>query len=164
MIKFARSVSALAVTALLALALLSACGGDDGEATPTPAAGTPTAVVTATPVATTPAAPTTPGQVTLEITDISPSPAKVGDTVTITFKTQPKNFIGLQVTDPNGQIAIQTQLTAGADGTAVLDQTVKLAGEWKVEAAAGRSIADLLALQINPKPGPHSDDATFEVQ
>ncbi len=120
---------------------------------------------TITVTATTPAGTPTPATpVTLEIVSVSPSPAAVGDTVTITFKTQPKNFIGLQVTDPNGQIAIQTQLTAGADGTAVLDQTVKLAGEWKVEAAAGRSIADLLALQINPKPGPHSDDATFEVQ
>lgn len=164
MIKFARNVSGLAVTALLAVALLSACGGGEGT-TPTPSAGTPTAAPTTAPVTTPPAGTgTASAPVTLEIMSISPNPAKVGDKVTVTFKTQPKNLIGLQVTDPNGQIAIQTQLTAGADGTAIFDQTVKLAGEWKVEGAAGRSIADLLALQINPIAGPHSADATFVVQ
>lgn len=159
----------LAVSACAALGLAVACGGGE-EATPTPtraATTAPVATVTAAPAtkAATPVAGTgSPAAVTLKITSVTPNPAKAGDKVTITFQTQPGNVIGLQITAPNGQIAIQTQLTAGGDGTATLDQVVNTPGTWKVEAAAGRTIADLLALQLNPQPGPHSDDATFEVQ
>ncbi len=159
----------LTVSASLSLGLAAACGGGE-ESTPTPttAATTAPAATPTPPAATqaaTPAAATgSPAAVTLKIVSVEPNPAKVGDKVTITFETQPGNVIGLQVTAPNGQIAIQTQLTAGGDGTATLDQVVNTPGTWKVEAAAGRTVADLLALQLNPVPGPHSDDATFEVQ
>ncbi len=156
----------LALGASLALISAVACGGGE-EATPTPtraATTAPAATATATKAATPVAGTSSPAAVTLKIASVAPNPAKVGDKVTITFNTQPGNVIGLQVTAPNGQIAIQTQLTAGGDGTATLDQVVNTPGTWKVEAAAGRTVADLLALQLNPVPGPHSDDATFEVQ
>lgn len=160
----------LVASAVTALGLGVACGGGE-EASPTPTraattapTATTTLAATATQAATPSAATGSPAPVTLKITSVTPNPAKAGDTVTITFQTQPGNVIGLQITAPNGQIAVQTQLTAGGDGTATLDQVVNTPGTWKVEAAAGRTIADLLALQLNPQPGPHSDDATFEVQ
>lgn len=150
---------------VVASMLFAACGGG-GEASPTPSvkpseSAGPTSPAAASP---TPAGSPAPPPV-LTINSVSPDPAKVGDKVTVTFKTEPSAMIGFQITDPNGQIAIQMQAQAGADGIATYDYTVSGAtGKYLVEAAAGRSIADLLMLQIRPTTGPNTADATFQVQ
>ena len=163
MIRDARRACAAAILVLVAAALLEACG--DGEKTaPTQTASQPPSTPTATASAATPA--TTPGApLTLTIASILPKPAKVGDSVTITFETRAGAVIGFQITDPQGQTAAQTLVTAGSDGTATYELTIDgPPGTWLVEAAAGASIADLLRLQASPSPGPQTADATFEVQ
>ena len=144
---------------LLAIALvavlLSACGGE--EAVPTPTASPTRAPATAS--------PTPSGPLTLTIISVSPSPAKVGDQVTVTFKTQPGAAIGIQITDSAGKIVAQTMLTAGSDGTATHKQPIAgPTGAWRVEAAAGATIQDLLRLQASPTAGPQTAVATFQVQ
>jgi multidrug efflux pump subunit AcrA (membrane-fusion protein) len=158
-----RSLYGSAMLLLLALALLAACGDDEGPGTtgePTQSpAGTSPAPSEATPTA----APDAP--LTLEVSSISPDPANVGDEVTITFETQPAAQIGLQIKDADGQTVHQGQLTAGSDGTATFTGALQgPTGTWLVEAAAAATVQGLLALQMAPTPGPHSTEATFEMQ
>jgi len=148
---------------LLAVALFAACGDDEEPAATAAPPQTPTATTPAGSEATPTVAPDTP--LTLSIVSISPDPAQVGDEVTITFETQPAAVIGMQITDAEGQTVDQTQLTAGSDGTATFTDSLDgPTGTWRVEAAAGTSVADLLALQLAPTPGPQTAEATFEVQ
>jgi hypothetical protein len=148
---------------LLTLALFAACGDDEEPAATAAPTQAPTATTPADSEATPTVAPDTP--LTLSIVSISPDPAQVGDEVTVTFETQPAAVIGLQITDAQGQIVVQTQLTAGSDGTATFKETLDgPTGTWRVEAAAGTSVADLLALQLAPTPGPQTAEATFEMQ
>ena len=148
----------------LAVVLLSACGGE--EASPTPTARPTQAPATPSPAAS-PAIPTlAPGTpLTLTIASISPTPAKIGDQVTVTFRTQPGAVIGFQITDSQGKTVVQKLMTVGSDGTATYEQTIAgPQGTWRVEAAAGATIDDLLQLQAAPTPGPETANATFEVQ
>ena len=148
----------------LAVVLLSACGGE--EANPTPTARPTRAPVTPSPAASPATATPAPGtQLTLTISSVSPNPAKIGDQVTVTFRTQPAAVIGFQITDSQGTIVAQTMATAGSDGMATYNQAIAgPQGTWLVEAAAGATIQDLLRLQAAPTPGPEAADATFEVQ
>jgi ABC-type glycerol-3-phosphate transport system substrate-binding protein len=158
-----KNLSGIVILALAASTLLAACGdGEEPRATPGPAQ-TPT-VTTPEPTDAIPTlAPGTP--LTLSISSISPNPAQVGDEVTITFETQPTAVIGLQITDAQGETVVQTQLTAGSDGTVTFEDALEgPTGTWSIEAAAGATVPDLLALQIAPTPGPHSAKATFEMQ
>ncbi len=85
--------------------------------------------------------------------------------MTILFKTQPGAVIGFEITDPQARTVAQTMVTAGRDGTASYRQTAEaVPGTWRVEAAAGATIQDLLRLQAQPTSGPETADATFEVQ
>ncbi len=153
----------LLVIALIVV-LLSACGGE--EATPTPTARPTQAPATPSPAAS-PATPTpAPGTpLTLTISSISPTPAKIGDQVTVTFTTQPEAVIGFQITDSQGKTVAQTMVPADSDGTATYTQAIAgPQGTWRVEAAAGATAQDLLRLQAAPTPGPETANATFEVQ
>jgi hypothetical protein len=148
----------------LAIVLLSACGGE--EASPTPTARPTQAPATSSPAAS-PAVPTlAPGTpVTLTIASISPTPAKIGDQVTVTFKTQPGAVVGFQITDSQGKSVAQTLVLVSSDGTATYTLAITgPQGTWRVEAAAGATIDDLLRLQAAPTPGPETATATFEVQ
>lgn len=153
----------LLVIALIVV-LLSACGGE--EATPTPTARPTQAPATPSPAAS-PATPTpAPGTpLTLTISSISPTPAKIGDQVTVTFTTQPEAVIGFQITDSQGKSVAQTLVPVGSDGTATYALPIAgPQGTWRVEAAAGATAQDLLRLQAAPTPGPETANATFEVQ
>lgn len=149
------------LTVLTGLLLLSACGGASPTATPTKAPPTAPSTAVVSPVPT--LAPGTP--LTLEISSISPNPARVGDQVTITFKSRPGALIGFEITAPKDQSVVQTAVTVGSDGTATYKQQVQgPKGTWQVDATAGASLQDLLRLQTAPTPGPNSASATFEVQ
>ncbi len=158
------------VVSALAVVLLAACGGGGGSATSTATTPTQTRATSspaASPTAGTPAPGTqTPGgQITLTISSISPNPAKVGDQLTITFKTQPGNVIGFQITDSQGSTVAQNLVTAGSDGMATFTQTISgPTGTWDVQGAAAASVNDLLRLQAAPTAGPETADATFQVQ
>lgn len=158
-----RRIPLVIATLLFATLLLSACGDDDGEGqTPEPTEG-PTATATATATPTPDSDPD--ATITLSITSVTPDPAAPGDEVAIVFETAPDAVIGLQVTDSEGNTVAQTQLTAGPDGIVTYHHIVDVpAGTWLVEAAAGATVQDLLALQLNPVAGPHSDEASFDVQ
>ena len=152
----------------LAAVVLSACGGEEAAPTPTTA---PTVSPTRAPATTSPAAspavssPTPGAPLILTISSISPAPAKVGDQVTVIFETRPGAVIGFQITDSGGKIVVQTMLTVGSDGTATYKQPIAgPQGTWRVEAAAGTTIQDLLRLQAAPTAGPETADATFEVR
>jgi ABC-type glycerol-3-phosphate transport system substrate-binding protein len=167
MLKFTQSMPAIIAALLLSALLLSACGdGDeDGDAQTATPTEEPVATATATPTSTEEPTPDSDGTITLSITSVSPDPAAPGDEVAIVFETAPGAEIGLQVTDSEGNTVAQTQLTAGPDGIATYHHIVDVpAGAWLVEAAAGATVQDLLALQLNPVAGPHSDEASFEVQ
>jgi hypothetical protein len=152
---------------LLGLALVSflvlgaaACGGGE-EASPTPSS---TASATASPTAAATTPPAT-GELTLDISSVSPSAIHVGDTVTVTFVTRAGAFIGLQVIDAEGNTVGQQMVTAGSDGKALYDFVAQGApGSWLISAAAGATIDDLLRLQASPVPGPNTVDRTIEVQ
>jgi len=148
----------------LAVVLLSACGGK--EAAPTLTARPTQATATPSPAASPATATPAPGaRLTLTISSISPNPAKIGDEVTVTFRSQPEAVIGFQITDSQGTIVAQTMATAGSDGTATYKQPIEGPhGTWRVEAAAGATIQDLLRLQAAPTPGPETADGTLEVQ
>ena len=149
----------------LTVVLLSACGGE--EATPTPTARPTQAPATPSPAASLAAATPTPGTpLTLTISSISPTPAKIGDQVTVTFRTQPEAVIGLQITDSQGETVAQTMVIVDSDGTATYTTQAISGpqGTWRVEAAAGATVEDLLQLQAAPTPGPETANATFEVQ
>lgn len=163
MLRFIRTVPVVIAALLLGTLLLSACdNGDDNGSAQT---AEPTEEPTATPTSSEEPAPDSDAPITLSITTITPDPAAPGDEVAITFETAPLASIGLQITDSEGNLAAQSSLTAGADGTATFDLTVDdPTGTWLVEAAAGATIEDLLALQLAPVPGPHSAEASFEVQ
>jgi hypothetical protein len=158
----------LAIVVLSSIALLlAACGNgdEDGDAQTAGPTEEPTAAATATPTSTEEPTPDSDGTITLSITSVSPDPASPGDEVAIVFETAPDALIGLQITDSEGNTVAQTQLTAGPDGIATYQHIVDVpAGTWLVEAAAGATVQDLLALQLNPVAGPHSDEASFEVQ
>jgi len=56
-------------------------------------------------------------------------------------------------------------LTVGSDGIATYKQPIAgPQGTWRVEAAEGVTIQDLLRLQAAPTAGPETADATFEVR
>jgi hypothetical protein len=96
---------------------------------------------------------------------VSPEPAANGVEVTIVFETAPTAAIGMQIMDEEGTIKAQAQLTAGDDGIATYAYVVDGdPGTWTVDGAAAASVQGLLALQLNPVAGPHSDDATFTVE
>jgi hypothetical protein len=163
MFKPKRILNGSAILLLSTLALLAACGDDEEPGTTPAPTLAPTATATAASDAIPTSAPDTP--LTLSVSSVSPDPAQVGDEVTITFETQPTAVIGLQIKDPQGQTVVQTQLTAGSDGTATFKDVLQgPTGTWLVEAAAGATVQDLLALQMAPTPGPHSAEATFEMQ
>ena len=124
----------------LAAALLVACGGGGGEEEAAPKG---TEAPGATPSATRAPPP-------LTISSISPNPASVGGEVTITFKTDPRAVIGFQVTDSQGKIVAQAMVVADTEGTATYKQAIAgPPGAWRVQAAAGRSSGDLMALQAS---------------
>ena len=124
----------------LAVALLAACGGGEGEEEAAPkgtqAPGT--------------AAPATRTPPLLTISSISPNPASVGGEVTITFKTDPRAVIGFRISDPQRKAVAEAMAVADSEGTATYKQAIAgPVGTWRVQAAAGRSTGDLMKLQAS---------------
>jgi hypothetical protein len=153
------SIAVTILVALLAGLLSASCGGnEEAKVSATPG-------VTGTPLATSPAPATSPAEITLQIPSVVPSPAHLGEEAVVTFKTAPGAIIGFTILDGAGQIAAQTNVTAGADGIATYGLVLTGAkGTWLVQAAAGATIDDLLRLQASPTAGPYSADFSFEVQ